>query len=276
MIDHATKRAMDSVVFLKGEVRERKKIGFLYHRLKIFLPQPIPSITPGQFTMVMIDDKGETILPRPFSFHNFEGDNEIYWFDLIFKVVGIGTDRMAKLSAGSIIKVLAPLGNGFPEPPPHSKALLIAGGMGIAPLFALIKRLKASAIPLWVFYGAKSKNDLICLTELLKVEGITVKIATEDGTKGKKGMVTDLLEEQRDEDTGQRVIYACGPEPMLKTVTKFAERHKMPCWVSLEKRMACGIGACLGCAVKTKSGYERVCKEGPIFEAQEIVWEEDA
>jgi len=275
MIDHVIKKAMDNVVFLKGEIRERKKIGVLYHRLKIFLPQPINSITPGQFTMVMLDDGGETVLPRPFSFHNFEADNKVYWFDIIFKVVGIGTERMAKLPVGSSVKILAPLGNGFPEPPPHSKVLLIAGGMGIAPLFALIMSLKTSTIPLWLLYGAKSQSDLICLAELFKVEGITIKIATEDGTKGTKGLVTDLLEEQSDEDTGQIVIYACGPEPMLKTVTEFAASNKIPCWLSLEKRMACGLGACLGCAVKTKSGYQRVCKEGPIFEAQEIVWEED-
>ncbi|MBW2038863.1 MAG: dihydroorotate dehydrogenase electron transfer subunit [Deltaproteobacteria bacterium] len=268
--------AMGNLGYHEGEIKERKRLGSLYHRLRISLPCPIGPIIPGQFAMLKIEDRGGIILPRPFSIHNFEGQEMVPWLDFLFKVVGKGTGLLAKLSVGSPIMVLAPLGNGFPDPPPGYKALLIAGGMGIAPLFPLILRLKASPSPLYLFYGAQSQDDLICLPELINLEGIRINIATEDGTAGKKGMVTELLREEDDEGGDQTVIYACGPGPMLKAVADFAAERRRSCWISLEKRMACGVGACLGCVVETKGGYKRVCKDGPIFEAQEIIWRDDA
>ncbi len=266
------KMPMGNPTYLRGQIRERKRIGSLYHRLRISLPQPIGPVLPGQFAMLKIEGGGSIILPRPFSIHNFEEGERVPWLDFLFKVVGKGTGLLAEISVGSPIMVLAPLGKGFPAPPRGYKPLFIAGGMGIAPLFPLIMRMKSSSSPLCLLYGAKSQGDLICLSELLDLKEITIKIATEDGTAGTKGMVTELLKGDDDDGGDQIVIYACGPEPMLRAVSKFAAEHKKPCWISLERRMACGVGACLGCVVETKRGYKRVCREGPIFEAREILW----
>ena len=262
---------MGNPFYLKGEIKERKRVASFYHRLRISLPYPIGPITPGQFAMLKVEGAG-VILPRPFAIHNFGEEKKVPWLEFLFKVVGKGTGLLAGLSVGSPIMVLAPLGRGFPDPPPGYKALLIAGGIGIAPLFSLIMRLKASRSLHCLLYGAKTQDDLICLSELLSLE-ITIKTATEDGSVGRKGIVTELLREESDHGRDRTVIYACGPEPMLKEVAGFAAKNKMLCWISLERRMACGVGACLGCVVETKYGYKRVCNDGPIFEAQQIVWE---
>ena len=267
---------MGNPVYLKGEIRENKQMGSLYHRLRIFLPKPIDPIIPGQFAMLSMEGSKDILLPRPFSIHNFTREEGASSLDVLFKVVGKGTALLAKLSISSPIRVLAPLGKGFPDPPSGYKAVIVAGGMGIAPLFPLILRLKTISSSVLVLYGAKSRNDLVCLTELLDVGEITVKIATEDGTEGQKGLVAKLLEHEEDEAGTKTAMYACGPEPMLKAVTAFAAERKMPCWISLERRMACGVGACLSCVAKTKEGYKCTCKDGPIFASQDIMWRDNA
>jgi len=267
---------MSNPVYLKGEIRENNKIGSLYHCLRIFLPRSLDPITPGQFAMLSIEITKDVLLPRPFSIHNVERKGSVSYLDFLFKVVGKGTALLADLPISSAIRVLAPLGNGFPDPPSGYKALIIAGGMGIVPLFPLILRLKESSSPVSVLYGAKSRDDLVCLPPLLDMRDIKIKITTEDGTKGEAGIVTNLLDREEVETGAKTAIYACGPEPMLKKVAGFAAERKMPCWVSLEKMMACGVGACLGCVTKTKEGYQCTCKEGPIFASQDIIWADDA
>jgi dihydroorotate dehydrogenase electron transfer subunit len=270
------KRAMTNPVYLKGEITENKEVGSLYHRLRILLPRSIDPITPGQFAMLSIEENKDILLPRPFSIHNFEHKESASYLDFLFKVVGKGTALLAQQSISAPIRALAPLGKGFPDPPPGSKAVIIAGGMGIAPLFPLIVRLKTSSFAVSVFYGAKSRDDLVCLPELLDVGDIIVKLTTEDGTVGEKGFVTTLLEHEEDETGAKTAIYACGPEPMLKAVTDFAAERKRLCWISLERWMACGVGACLSCVVKTKEGYKSACKDGPIFASKDIVWGDNA
>jgi dihydroorotate dehydrogenase electron transfer subunit len=267
---------MSNPVYLKGEIRENNGIGSLYHCLRIFLPCSIEPITPGQFAMLSIEGNRDILLPRPFSIHNIERKGSASYLDFLVKVVGHGTAFLADLSIGSSIMVLAPLGNGFPDPPPGYKALIVAGGMGIAPLFPLILRLKSFSSFVSLLYGAKSRDDLVCLPQLLDMQAIAIKIATEDGTEGEAGLVTTLLDREEVETEARTTIYACGPEPRLKKVADFAADRKMPCWVSLEKRMACGVGACLGCVTKTKQGYRCTCKEGPIFASQDIIWADDA
>jgi dihydroorotate dehydrogenase electron transfer subunit len=269
------KKALSIPVYLKGEIRENKSLGSLYHRLRISLPRPIGPIIPGQFAMLSIEKNKDILLPRPFSIHNFDNDNDGSWLDFLFKIVGKGTALFAHLTVGSPIMILAPLGKGFPDPPSGHKPLIIAGGMGIAPLLPLVSRLKASPSPVAVFYGAKSLKDLVCLPELLDMDNITIKITTEDGTRGEKGLVTQLLRQEETNSKAKIIIYACGPEPMLKAVTDFASERKVPCWVSIERRMACGVGACLSCVVTTTDGYRRVCSDGPTFDAKDIVWRKD-
>lgn len=267
---------MSNPAYLKGEITANNGMGSLYHRVRIALPQPLPPITPGQFAMLSIDNGGERVLPRPFSIHNFEGGKKVSWLDFLFKVVGRGTAQLADLSIGSPIRILAPLGNGFPPLPEGYKAVIVAGGMGIAPLFPLILELKATPSPFSVLYGAKSHNDLVCLPELRDL-AIRSKIITEDGTgEGEQGLVTQLLKGETKEGETKTTLYACGPEPMLQNIAEYARERNIPCWISLERWMACGVGACLSCVVKTRVGYKRVCCDGPIFDAADITWRDDA
>jgi dihydroorotate dehydrogenase electron transfer subunit len=182
-------------------------MGSLYHRLRISLPQSIGPITPGQFAMLSLENSVAMLLPRPFSIHNFKNGEKGSWLDFLFKVVGKGTAQLAALSVGSAITILAPLGRGFPPPPLGYTTVIIAGGMGIAPLFPLIVSLKASSSPVSVLYGAKSHEDLICLPELLNMGTISIKITTEDGTGGgEKGLVTQLLKHEEEEGEAKTAI----------------------------------------------------------------------
>lgn len=270
------KKALSIPVYLKGEIRENEGLGSIYHRLRIALPQPIGPIIPGQFAMLSIEGTKDILLPRPFSIHNFDKDTDASQLDFLFKVAGKGTALLASLTVGTHINILAPLGKGFPDPLAGGyKTLIIAGGMGIAPLFPLVLRLKTSPSSVAVLYGAKSMEDLICLPKLLDMGNITIKIATEDGTGGEKGLVTQLLKQEEDKNEAKTIIYACGPEPMLKAVAELARERKVPCWISIERRMACGVGACLSCVVSTTDGYKQVCSDGPIFEAKDIEWRDD-
>jgi dihydroorotate dehydrogenase electron transfer subunit len=267
------KRAMSNPAYLKGEITANTRMGSLYHRLRIALPQPIGPITPGQFAMLSIAHGGGMVLPRPFSIHNFEQEAKVSWLDFLFNVVGRGTAQLADLSVGSPIMILAPMGKGFPDLPVGYKAIIIAGGMGIAPLFPLIVKLQAAHSPLSVCYGAKSHDDLVCLPELRDVGDIQIKITTEDGSgEGEKGFVTQLLTNEEGGGEAKTAIYACGPEPMLHNVSDYARERNIRCWISIERWMACGVGACLSCVVKTTDGYQRVCCDGPIFDATDITW----
>jgi dihydroorotate dehydrogenase electron transfer subunit len=226
--------------------------------------------------MLSINDGAEIVLPRPFSIHNFEHREESSWLDFLFKVVGKGTAQLANLSVGSPIMILAPLGKGFPALPVGYKAIIVAGGMGIAPLFPLIVRLKTAPLSLSVLYGAKSYDDLVCLPELRDLGDIRIKITTEDGTgEGEKGLVTRLLKHEEEGGDAKAAIYACGPEPMLQSVSDYAGERNIPCWISIERLMACGVGACLSCVVETTDGYKRVCCDGPIFDATDITWRDN-
>lgn len=270
------RRAMSDPAYLKGEITANNTMVSLYHRVRIALPQPLPPIIPGQFAMLNIHNGGGMVLPRPFSIHNFEGGKKVSWLDFLFKVVGRGTAQLGTLPVGSPIRILAPLGNGFPSLPEGYKAVIVAGGMGIAPLFPLILRLKAMSAPFSVLYGAKSHDDLVCLPQLRDVARRS-KITTEDGTgEGEQGLVTQLLKGEIEAGETKVALYACGPEPMLQRIAEYARERNIPCWISLERWMACGVGACLSCVVKTRVGYKRVCCDGPIFDATDITWRDDA
>ena len=151
--------------------------------------------------------------------------------------------------------------------------LLVAGGHGVAPLCALARKLQVAGGMLQVFIGAKTKKHIVCDKELKGI-GAKVHVATEDGSKGHKGLITDLLKKKLSPKSYKpSVIYACGPKPMLKALAKIVNGHKIQCEMSLEEYMACGIGTCLGCAVRTRSGYKMVCKDGPIFDSKDIIWQ---
>ena len=231
---------------------------------------------PGQFVMIHPKKYSEPLLPRPFSIHRVQGNR----VDLLIRAAGQGTQQVCGLSHGEVLEVKGPLGRGFTLDPERA-SILVAGGIGVAPLLYLADRLitmkrNKTVAPPRLLIGAGSKKELLGLREF-KEMGIRVRAVTEDGSFGRKGLVSDLLEGMSDKGLERAMIYTCGPQGMLRAVASWAAARSVPCQVSLEARMACGMGACLGCSVARPDdggqGYAKVCQDGPVFEAQEVAWD---
>lgn len=257
---------------MKSRILSNKRLG-REHYLMRFEAGPIAKTAkPGQFIHLRCSDKVNPLLRRPFSIHKTAGKT-LY---ILYQLVGRGTEILAKKKTGEYLDIIGPLGNGFSYSRAKSaNSILVAGGIGIAPILMLARKLiqyqKGAGILLLV--GAKTKRLILCERDF-KTLGIGVKISTDDGSYGWRGMVTELLEDRLSANrcSSPAIIYACGPEKMLKKVAEISRRHDMKAQGSLEKNMACGVGACLGCVVTTRSGYQRVCKEGPVFDLDEIIW----
>ncbi len=236
------------------------------------------------------------LLPRPFSFAGFSiKKGNLMLAEVLFRIVGPGTLRMSSLTEGDTINLIGPLGKPFGIPASKKYALLVAGGMGIAPLLPVAELLGRDyeKVSVSAFIGAKTVDELPFelesghfgkLTEL----GIEQKIATDDGSAGFSGFVTNCLQNWLDKKNlpaDETVIYGCGPEPMLAVLAKIAQKYGIGCQISMEKMMACGIGLCQGCAVKTKTDgknventenepkYQLCCKDGPVFDSKEVIFE---
>jgi dihydroorotate dehydrogenase electron transfer subunit len=221
---------------------------------------------PGQFISVYSNDSGR-MLPRPISI--CETDKENGKLRIVYRVAGKGTEEFSGCTAGDHLEVLGPLGNGFPleRCTEGRKAFLIGGGIGIPPMVQLGKELRGE-VQTVVGY-----RDELFLTEELKKNG-ALYLATEDGSAGTKGNVIDCI---RENALQADVIYACGPTPMLRALKAYAQENGIECWISMEERMACGIGACLACVCKSKEvddhskvHNKRICKEGPVFNALDV------
>lgn len=262
------------------KIISNKKVGPDYFKMLICAPNIAQQARPGQFVHLRCTNSSDLgsdtqpLLRRPFSFHRFNQNN----FEILYKVVGQGTRILAKKRQGERIDVLGPLGNGFDIKPTSNQqrptTILVAGGMGVAPLLALAEKLvDANRSKILVLIGAKTKKAVLCARGFRKL-GAKVRVATEDGSQGFKGLVTKLLKDILPSTINYRLstIYACGPKSMLQEIAGFSDNRKMPTWACLEENLACGLGACLGCAIKTQLGYKRVCKDGPVFKLQEIVW----
>ena len=242
---------------------------------------------PGQFINVRINDSLTPFLRRPFSIYNAQ-DGRV---EFIYEIVGEGTRLLSSRKKGEYLDVIGLLGNGFEiNTRQDAQNILVAGGMGVAPLFFLAKRIvgrKGIPKPL-VLLGAKDKGHLLCEDEFKRL-GCRIKVATDDGTKGFKGYVSELLKTIiLPNNSGQAInydvqrtkyeersttIYACGPRPMLKEIALIAKEADVSVQMSLEEHMACGVGACWGCVVLTRKGFKRVCKDGPVFEAKDLLWQ---
>jgi len=225
----------------------------------------IGEIRPGQFVQVAIPDAPHTFLRRPISVNNVE--DGMLW--LLVRRAGEGTGHLASIPVGQKLDLLLPLGNGFTLPDSSlSHPLLVGGGVGIAPMLYLAKCLNATGIRPEILIGARTAADLLQVDELQRYG--TVHISTDDGSRGQHGVVTanSCLEERRD------IIYCCGPTPMMHAVARYARHNNIPCFVSLENMMACGLGACLCCVEKTVHGNVCVCTDGPVFDINELNWED--
>ena len=240
--------------------------------LRLRAPRIASEGVPGQFVMVRTgpdpEKGGSPLLKRPFSIHGFGADGDIA---LLVRMVGVGTGLLARTRPGDSLEILGPLGRGFVPPEAPSRVYLVAGGVGLAPLLPLTETMPGCEKVLLV--GARSGAE-IPPAEYLAREGTRVELITEDGSLGRRGLVTDLLAEALDRAPGP--VYACGPRPMLAAVADLARRYGVEAQVSLEAHMACGMGACLGCATglagPDRPAYARVCMEGPVFRAEEIQW----
>ncbi|HTY13358.1 MAG TPA: dihydroorotate dehydrogenase electron transfer subunit [Candidatus Omnitrophota bacterium] len=228
---------------------------------------------PGQFVNIKVSEGIVPLLRRPISIHH--ADPEKGTLTLLYETIGTGTDMLSKKPAGAEFNLLGPLGNGFDRE--ADICILVAGGMGIAPLGFLAQTALKQKKDVYFFIGAKTEKLVLC-EKALSALGAKVTVATEDGSRGEKGLVTASLEaflkSFRSSPGGKKpTIYSCGPRAMLRAVATVAKQNEIDCQVSMEAYMACGIGACKGCPVETGSGYRTVCKDGPVFDAREIKWE---
>lgn len=225
---------------------------------------------PGQFVMIRTGNTKDPLLRRPFSISQTSNKKH---FQILFKVVGRGTSLLAHCREGETLSVLGPLGNGF-RINCKSRNCLIGGGMGIAPLLFLAKTMlrKCPNTPPLVVLGARNREELTPLVYDFAELGLSAHTATDDGSLGHHGLVTDVLKTL---DLGTDcTTYVCGPHPMMTAVHLFSKARNYGCQVSMETSMACGMGACLGCIVPVeKGGYGHACTDGPVFDAKELVWE---
>ena len=262
---------------LKAEILANKKIGRGFYRMKLREGYMAKAARPGQFVEVKCASGTEPLLRRPLGVHRIWPGG----IEMLYEVVGKGTALLSAKSAGEELDLIGPLGNGFDLDLASDINILVAGGIGAAPLPALAESLCARQNKkVHVMIGAKTRSHIMCEEEF-KSLGCTVKVSTDDGSRGYKGLVTELLArllaackiEAYLPKFRRVMVYACGPVEMLRAVREITLKRGVPCQVSLEERMACGTGVCLGCPVKVRAGsYKMVCKDGPVFNAEEITW----
>ena len=253
-------------VKIKSTVAEQKKLAEGIYSMWLLAEEIAVQAKPGQFISVYSNDKSR-VLPRPISI--CEIDREQGKLRIVYRVVGKGTEEFSKALAGDTFEILGPLGNGFPlEEAKGKRVLMVGGGIGVPPMLQTAKEAEAEA----VIVSGYRNNDLF-LKEELENAG-SLYIATEDGSVGTKGNVLDAI---RENDIQADVMFACGPTPMLRALKQYAEEKNMPCWISMEEKMACGIGACLACVCQSKDvdahshvHNKRICKDGPVFLSTEV------
>lgn len=254
-----------------------------YFKMALALDKPVKKVVPGQFIHIRLDSK-KHILPRPFTIYDIKDKGRV--IEVVYQVVGQGTELMTHLSArgGSAlggkpsdrVRVLCPLGNGFKIDKKARMSILVAGGIGLAGLYLLLKQMTAQKIKnVYVFIGARSKDDLCLLPEFRKLSKYIV-VTTEDGSLGAKGFITSALDKFLNKfvirfSSLDISLYACGPTGMSQAVRKIAMARNIPCQLSLEARMACGVGLCRVCVCRTVKGYGTVCEDGPVFDAGQLV-----
>ncbi|MEI6845684.1 MAG: dihydroorotate dehydrogenase electron transfer subunit [Candidatus Firestonebacteria bacterium] len=251
---------------IKAKIVSNKKVSSEYWKMRLLAPALAAAAVPGQFISIKTSRENVPLLRRPMSLHKIKPP----FIEILYKVRGTGTGLLSKYKAGELLNILGTLGKGFKTSGNFKTAILVGGGYGISPLLALHDLLKKQNKKIITLIGARSSG-------LVYKKGFSgVKTATEDGSAGIKGLVTKALEKTCCGLSDEAVVFACGPDKMLKAVAETAEAHGIACQVSLENLMACGVGVCLSCVCSVKRGvkneYKRVCVDGPVFDAKEIAW----
>ncbi len=238
-----------------------------------------PGFRPGQFAMLSAGAqqaarRTDPLLPRPMAVYRAETGVDGAEVEILYKIAGRGTALLAEALPGQRVAIVGPLGRAFPPPRSGERVIIVAGGTGIASVYELAARL-AGAHPVEILFGARTASDLMALEDFEALK-IPLQVATEDGSAGVRGLVTDLLEsalEASAPGSGRR-IYVCGPTAMMRRCADIAAENEVPCIAALENAMACGFGVCLGCAAPLREGgYALVCRDGPAFDAASIDWE---
>lgn len=273
-------------------VLEQQQLATDTWRLRIAAPELARIATPGQFFMIREPGTTQPLLGRPFALYDtvFAADGTPIGIDVVYLVVGTMTQTMRTWRPGDLAEVWGPLGNGFPVPD-HKRLLCVAGGIGNTPFLATIREalglrtygqparnIAQPAESVRFCYGARTASYLAGLGDFAAI-GVNVDVATDDGSRGHHGYVTDLLRRQLAIPAERpTAVYCCGPEPMMHAVARLCDAASVPCWLSLETPMACGFGACFSCVTRVKQpdggwDYRRVCVEGPIFPSRELFLE---
>lgn len=251
----------------KARITGNRQLNPYYNLLTLTPLSGIKEPEPGQFYMVGNADNRDPLLKRPFSLFRRTADG----IQILYRVKGRATIALRERPEGAVMDITGPLGNSYPIPDGEVVPLIIAGGIGIASVYSLIQSFNGKA---YVFYGARSGEDLLFIDEIRELAR-ELYITTDDGSYGEKGNIIDILNvfltKKSELLSRNLVLYACGPRPMFEPVNRLAREKKITAYISMEETMACGIGVCLGCVVKTVNGYERVCKEGPVFSIDKVV-----
>jgi len=269
-------------VDIDAAVIANRRLSADYNVLSLAAPEVAAAARPGQFVMIKTSGGQDPLLRRPFSIFEIlvDGDNAPIGISIFNKRVGAGTTLLSRVETGARLPLLGPLGRPFEPIDPPAEAWMVAGGVGLAPFVTLAAALAARGTPTTLFYGARRAEELYCV-DLFDALGVNVVLSTEDGSRGVRGRITVPLGaalEQR--PLGNPVkLYVCGPTPMMRACAQLAQRHGRACDVSLEQVMGCGLGGCYSCVVLATSAgggkphHTRTCIEGPVFDAQRIVWD---
>lgn len=253
-----------------GTVLENVALCENIYKIRIEQAEDHPPIRSGQFAMLRLESGSDPLLGRPLAFYRCENGR----FEFIYAVLGKMTARLSKVVPGEYLRIWGPLGNGFQIPPPETDIICVAGGIGFTPLLGLAGACIRNGNNVTFLYGAKTKAAICCMDDFREI-GAKVEIATEDGSEGTRGFVTELIPGAISPNCK---ILACGPHPMLRAVFEAAKIRGILCEVSLESPMACGLGICYSCVVdfrneKGEWDYRRTCIDGPVFDAYRLNWD---
>ena len=250
-------------------VVSNNQVGPGLHLVRLRSPRIASSLAPGQFVHMAIPGMEGHVLRRPFSVYRC--NEAAGTLDIIYQVVGFGTEHMTSFAEGAQASIIGPVGNGWRLPEGARKILLVGGGVGAAPLFMLAEELCGGCVDAKVVLGAQTRAALVTFEDYCALEGLAVVAATDDGSFGHAGFCTQPAQDaiaQGDVD----FVACCGPEPLMRIVASMAAEAGIPCQVSMERRMACRVGACISCVVETTEGKRRSCIDGPVFDAEKVVW----
>lgn len=266
MSNFAAKRVLMKKRVEDLTVTVNRRVGESFFVIDLVSPEPLPEIMPGQFVQALVTESPSTFLRRPLSVHDVDYSSDT--ISLLVQIAGPGTERLSWLKPGEKLNLIYPLGNSFTMPKKGEKVLLAGGGCGMAPLLYLGRRISESGVVPEFALGFRNRSRILEHEEFKKLG--TVHLSTEDGSEGYKGFLTDIpafREGKWDK------VYCCGPEPMMKAVSRLCRDRDIFCEVSLENLMACGMGICLCCIVPTNSGNLCSCTDGPVFNINNLKWQ---